>query len=66
MPENRRHLGQKGEDLAPAHLEATGYIVRDTNYRCPWREVGTVVEKLDWTFRSHLHCTYDSRNRSHP
>jgi putative endonuclease len=45
MPDNRRQLGQQGEDLARAHLEKAGYIVRDTNYRCPWGEVDIVVEK---------------------
>lgn len=47
MPTNRMLLGQQGEALARAHLETAGYIVRDTNYRCPWGEVDIVVEKDD-------------------
>ncbi len=45
MPNNRALLGQQGEALARAHLEKDGYIVRATNYRCPWGEVDIVVEK---------------------
>jgi len=45
MPDNRRLLGEQGEALARAHLEQDGYVVRDTNYRCPWGEVDIVVEK---------------------
>ncbi len=46
-PDNRRLLGEQGEALARTHLETDGYIVRDTNYRCPWGEVDIVVEKND-------------------
>ena len=47
MPTNRMLLGERGEALARAHLETSGYTVRDTNYRCPWGEVDIVVEKDD-------------------
>ncbi|MCH7481872.1 MAG: YraN family protein [Chloroflexi bacterium] len=46
-PDNRRLLGEQGEALARTHLETNGYVVRDTNYRCPWGEVDIVVEKDD-------------------
>ena len=45
MPNNRRHLGEQGEALARPHKERDGFIVRDTNYHCPWGEVDIVVEK---------------------
>nr|MBC8249392.1 YraN family protein [Anaerolineales bacterium] len=35
----RKKLGQRGEDLAAAHLEKLGYVVRERNWRCPAGEI---------------------------
>jgi len=40
----RKKLGQRGEDLAVAHLREQGYIVRERNWRCPAGEIDIVAE----------------------
>ena len=40
----RKKLGQRGEDLAAAHLEKLGYVVRERNWRCPAGEIDIVAE----------------------
>ena len=40
----RKQLGQRGEDLAVAHLEKRGYVVRKRNWRCPAGEIDIVAE----------------------
>ena len=41
----RRRLGDWGEGLAAAHLEAKGYSIRQRNFRCREGEVDIVAEK---------------------
>ena len=43
----RKRLGQRGEDLAVAHLEKRGYVVRERNWRCPAGEMDIVAEDGD-------------------
>jgi putative endonuclease len=40
----RKRLGQRGEDLAVAHLKELGYVVRERNWRCPAGEIDIVAE----------------------
>ena len=40
----RRKLGRRGEDLAAAHLEEWGYVVRERNWRCQAGEIDIVAE----------------------
>ena len=40
-------LGSHGEGLARRLLERKGYVIRDTNYRCPWGEVDLVAQQGD-------------------
>ena len=44
MPTPRGRLGARGERIALKHLEAKGYRILDTNYRCRWGEVDIVAE----------------------
>ena len=43
----RKKLGQRGEDLAAAHLEEQGYVVRERNWRCTAGEMDIVAEDGD-------------------
>jgi len=43
----RKKLGQRGEDLAVARLQARGYVVRERNWRCPVGEMDIVAEDGD-------------------
>jgi putative endonuclease len=43
----RKRLGQRGEDLAAAHLEERGYVVRERNWRCPAGEIDIVAQDGD-------------------
>jgi putative endonuclease len=43
----RKRLGQRGEDLAVAHLEEQGYAVRERNWRCPAGEMDIVAKDGD-------------------
>jgi len=40
----RKKLGQRGEELAAAHLEELGCVVRERNWRCPAGEMDIVAE----------------------
>ncbi len=40
----RKKLGWRGEELAVAHLEKRGYVVRERNWRCPAGEIDIVGE----------------------
>ncbi len=40
----RKKLGQRGEELAVAHLEKQGYFVRERNWRCTAGEIDIVAE----------------------
>lgn len=44
MSDARRRLGDFGERLAAAHLEAKGYRIRARNYRCREGEIDIVAE----------------------
>ena len=41
----RKQLGQRGADLAVAHLEELGYVVRERNWRCLAGEIDIVAEE---------------------
>ncbi len=43
----RRELGAYGEAAAARFLEGRGYLVRETNYRCPEGEIDIVARKDD-------------------
>ena len=46
-----RRIGEIGEELARHHLEAKGYRVVATNYRCRWGEVDLIAKDgLEWVF----------------
>jgi putative endonuclease len=45
MKGTRRKLGQRGEELAAAHLEERGYVVRERNWRCSAGEIDIVAEE---------------------
>ncbi|MDE2786653.1 MAG: YraN family protein [Chloroflexota bacterium] len=46
-----RRIGEIGEELARHHLEAKGYRVVATNYRCRWGEVDLIArDGLEWVF----------------
>ena len=45
MPSSRTKLGTAGEGIARRHLEATGYALREANYRCRWGEIDLVMER---------------------
>ena len=46
-----RRIGEIGEELARHHLEARGYCVVATNYRCRWGEIDLVArEGREWVF----------------
>lgn len=36
-------LGKRGEEIAARHLEATGLVIVDRNWRCPQGEIDLVV-----------------------
>lgn len=40
----RQRTGKLGEELARKHLESKGYVVTDTNHRCPSGEIDIVAE----------------------
>ncbi|MHC1560398.1 YraN family protein [Actinomycetospora sp. C-140] len=42
-PDDRRLLGQRGEDVAAAHLTARGLLVLDRNWRCREGELDLVA-----------------------
>lgn len=41
--DNRRHLGDRGEDLAAAFLKKQGYKIMERNYRTPLGEVDLIA-----------------------
>ena len=41
--DNRRSLGDRGEDLAAAHLKKQGYKILERNYRTPIGEIDLVA-----------------------
>lgn len=45
MSDNRRILGEEGENFAAAILEADGYTILDRNYRCKEGEIDIIAEK---------------------
>ncbi len=44
MPNARGQLGARGERIAREHLESKGYLILDTNFRCPWGEIDIVAQ----------------------
>jgi putative endonuclease len=44
VADQRRALGQLGEDLATQHLQGLGYVVLERNYRCEYGEVDIVAQ----------------------
>ena len=47
MPTPRTRLGNRGEELARRFLQELGYLVLDTNFRCPWGEIDIVAQDRD-------------------
>ena len=45
MPDTRRTLGNRGEELASRKLQSLGYTVRERNWRCSAGELDIVAEK---------------------
>ena len=45
MSDERRRLGQFGERVAAAHLEAEGYRIVERNFRCREGEIDIIVVK---------------------
>ena len=45
MPDTRRTLGNRGEELATRKLQSLGYTVRERNWRCAAGELDIVAEK---------------------
>ena len=45
MSGERRRLGQFGERVAAAHLEAEGYCIIERNFRCREGEIDIIVAK---------------------
>ena len=45
MPTPRTRLGTRGEVAARGYLEAKGYQVVATNYRCQWGELDIVAQQ---------------------
>ena len=44
-------IGRIGEELARTHLEAKGYRIVATNYRCRWGEIDLIVrDGREWIF----------------
>ena len=41
--DNRRSLGDRGEDMAAAHLKKQGYKILERNYRTPLGEIDLVA-----------------------
>ena len=47
----RQQVGNVGERLARSHLEAKGYRIIDSNYRCRWGEIDLIArEGSAWVF----------------
>ena len=44
----RKELGDWGERLAADYLRRQGYVIRETNFRCPVGEIDVVAEKGDY------------------
>ena len=44
MPNARGQLGARGERIARSYLEAKGYLILDTNFRCLWGEIDIVAQ----------------------
>lgn len=45
MPDTRRTLGNRGEELASRKLQSLGHTVRERNWRCTAGELDIVAEK---------------------
>ena len=43
----RQLLGRKGESAAAKYLKNLGYIIKETNFRCPFGEVDIIAQKDD-------------------
>lgn len=63
-----RDIGRIGEQLARSHLEAKGYRIIASNYRCRWGEVDLVAgDGPVWVFvevRTRRRDTYGSPEES--
>jgi putative endonuclease len=47
MTRTRKSLGQRGEQLALAHLRQRGYVILSTNWRCTHGELDIVAQQND-------------------
>ena len=61
-------IGVIGEELARQHLEAEGYRVVASNYRCRWGEIDLIArDGLEWVFvevRTRRSGTYGAPEES--
>lgn len=68
MPTPRTITGTLGEVTARKHLEAQGYRVLDTNYRCRWGEIDIVAEEDETLVfvevRARRHLSYGTPQES--
>ena len=48
MSTGRRRLGARGEEVARGYLEAKGYQIIETNFRCRWGEVDIIALDGAW------------------
>lgn len=68
MPSARTLTGTLGEVTARQHLEAQGYRVLDTNYRCRWGEIDIVALEDDTLVfvevRARRHLSYGTPQES--
>ncbi len=68
MPTSRSRTGSLGENTARKYLEAQGYRVLDTNYRCRWGEIDIVAQTDDTLVfvevRTRKHLSYGTPQES--
>ena len=68
MPTSRSRTGSLGENTARKYLEAQGYRILDTNYRCRWGEIDIVAQTDDTLVfvevRTRKHLSYGTPQES--
>ena len=59
MPTARSRLGARGEGVARKYLEAKGYQIVATNFRCQWGEVDIIAHDGDCLVFVEVHTRRD-------